>query len=147
MLKQSLQQKLLQKLSPQQIQLMKLLQVPTMALEQRIKEELEVNPALEEGPQEGEEESPDRDEDLAASDNSGDDHESSGDERDDFDISEYIQDDEPDYRTRVSNSGPDEERTEIPIVSGNTFHDMVLAQLGVCDFDDKQYLLVTACLS
>jgi len=143
MLKQSLQQKLLQKLSPQQIQLMKLLQVPTMALEQRIKEELEVNPALEEGPQEGEEESPDRDEDLAASDNSGDEQDSSGDERDDFDISEYIQDDEPDYRTRVSNSGPDEERTEIPIVSGNTFHDMVLAQLGVCDFDDKQYLIAT----
>ena len=49
MLKQSLQQKLLQKLSPQQIQLMKLLQVPTVALEQRIKEELESNPALEEG--------------------------------------------------------------------------------------------------
>jgi precorrin-4 C11-methyltransferase len=49
MLKQSLQQKLLQKLSPQQIQLMKLLQVPTIALEQRIKEELEINPALEEG--------------------------------------------------------------------------------------------------
>jgi RNA polymerase sigma-54 factor len=49
MLKQGLQQKLLQKLSPQQIQLMKLLQVPTVALEQRIKEELEINPALEEG--------------------------------------------------------------------------------------------------
>ena len=49
MLKQSLQQKLQQKLSPQQIQLMKLLQVPTVALEQRIKEELEINPALEEG--------------------------------------------------------------------------------------------------
>jgi RNA polymerase sigma-54 factor len=49
MLKQSLQQKLLQKLSPQQIQLMKLLQVPTIELEQRIKEEMETNPALEEG--------------------------------------------------------------------------------------------------
>ena len=49
MLKQSLQQKLLQKLSPQQIQLMKLLQVPTLELEARIKQELEANPALEEG--------------------------------------------------------------------------------------------------
>ena len=49
MLKQSLHQKLLQKLSPQQIQLMKLLQIPTIALEQRIKEEMEINPALEEG--------------------------------------------------------------------------------------------------
>ena len=52
MLRQSLQQKLLQKLSPQQIQLMKLLQLPTMELEVRIKEELEANPALEEGPEE-----------------------------------------------------------------------------------------------
>ena len=49
MLKQSLQQKLLQKLSPQQIQLMKLLQLPTVSLEQRVKEELESNPALDEG--------------------------------------------------------------------------------------------------
>ena len=49
MLKQSLSQKMLQKLSPQQIQLMKLLQIPTATLEQRIKEELEANPALEEG--------------------------------------------------------------------------------------------------
>ena len=49
MLKQSLQQKLLQKLSPQQIQLMKLLQVPTLELEARIKQEMEANPALEEG--------------------------------------------------------------------------------------------------
>ena len=49
MLKQSLQQKLLQKLSPQQIQMIKLLEIPTMELEQRIKKELEENPALEEG--------------------------------------------------------------------------------------------------
>ena len=49
MLKQSLNQKMLQKLSPQQIQLMKLLQIPTATLDQRIKEELEANPALDEG--------------------------------------------------------------------------------------------------
>ena len=49
MLKQSLNQKFLQKLSPQQIQLMKLLQIPTATLDQRIKEELEANPALDEG--------------------------------------------------------------------------------------------------
>ncbi len=55
MLKQSLQQKLLQKLSPQQIQLMKLLQVPTVELEQRIKEEMEINPALEEGAEDNKE--------------------------------------------------------------------------------------------
>jgi RNA polymerase sigma-54 factor len=54
MLKQRLQQKLLQKLSPQQIQMIKLLEVPTMQIEQRIKKELEENPALEEGPEEDE---------------------------------------------------------------------------------------------
>ena len=59
MLKQSLQQKMLQKLSPQQIQLMKLLQLPTVALEQRIKEELEGNPALDEGRTDKEEEEED----------------------------------------------------------------------------------------
>mgnify|MGYP000064681576 CR=1 FL=1 len=52
MLKQNLHLKLLQKLSPQQIQLMKLLQVPAASMEQRIKEELEINPALEEGDEE-----------------------------------------------------------------------------------------------
>ncbi|MFN5325452.1 MAG: RNA polymerase factor sigma-54 [Bacteroidota bacterium] len=143
MLKQSLQQKLLQKLSPQQIQLMKLLQVPTMALEQRIKEELEINPALEEGPQDDQDEGDERDEDLEASDNSMDDQDGGGEERDDFDISDYIQDDEPDYKTKSNNSGPDEERTEIPIVSGNSSQEILLSQLGLCDFDDKQYLIAT----
>jgi len=78
LLKQSLQQKLLQKLSPQQIQLMKLLQVPTMALDQRIKEELEINPALEEGASDDSSEQDERDDDLAAADNSSDDQEVSG---------------------------------------------------------------------
>ncbi|MFM7079282.1 MAG: RNA polymerase factor sigma-54 [Bacteroidota bacterium] len=143
MLKQSLQQKLLQKLSPQQIQLMKLLQVPTMALDQRIKEELEINPALEEGSSDDSSEQDERDDDLAAADNSGDDQEVSGEERDDFDISEYISDDDGDYRTRVNNTGPDDERTEIPVVSGASFHDLLLSQLSLCDFDDKQYMLAT----
>ena len=63
MLKQGLQQRLLQKLSPQQIQLMKLLQVPTIALEQRIKEEMEINPALEEGRDDDEEDEEKNEED------------------------------------------------------------------------------------
>ena len=146
MLKQSLHQKLLQKLSPQQIQLMKLLQVPTVALEQRIKEELEINPALEEGPEE-DENSP---MDEAESDNeeSENDFEENSDlsERDrenDFDISEYIQDDEPYYKLNANNSSPDDERNEIPLSVGNTFHELLLSQLGMCDFDDKQYLIAT----
>ncbi|NVO02580.1 MAG: RNA polymerase sigma-54 factor, partial [Bacteroidetes bacterium] len=64
MLNQSLQQRLLQKLSPQQIQLMKLLQIPAIALEQRIKEEIEENPALEEGADEEENENNEFDDDL-----------------------------------------------------------------------------------
>ncbi len=63
MLKQGLHLKLLQKLSPQQIQLMKLLQIPAMNLEQRIKEELEINPALEEGSDAEDEEETAREED------------------------------------------------------------------------------------
>ena len=85
MLEQKLQQKLLQKLSPQQIQLMKLLQVPTVAIEQRVKEEMEQNPALEEG---------------AASENNQEDGEEYSDVYDerseaeqDFDFSDYTDDD------------------------------------------------------
>ena len=83
MLKQTISQKMLQKLSPQQIQLMKLLQVPTVNLEQRIKEELEANPALEEGSEQD--------------DSLGDDYDlrsDSEDERqdDNFELDEYIQD-------------------------------------------------------
>ncbi len=139
MLKQSLQQKLLQKLSPQQIQLMKLLQVPTVALEQRIKEELEINPALEEGQEEEEDMN---DDELNLDDQQ---QEDSVEERtnEDFDISDYIQDDEPYYKTQVSNSSPDEERNEIPLSVGNSFHELLLNQLGLCDFDDKQYLIAT----
>ncbi|HMT27814.1 MAG TPA: RNA polymerase factor sigma-54 [Bacteroidia bacterium] len=146
MLKQSMQQKLLQKLSPQQIQLMKLLQVPTVALEQRIKEELEINPALEEGPEE-DENTPleDNEEDTGEVENEYDENgDVKEDERgDDFDISEYIQDDEPYYKLNANNTSPDEERNEIPLSVGNTFHELLLSQLGLCDFDDKQYLIAT----
>jgi len=147
MLKQSLQHKLLQKLSPQQIQLMKLLQVPTIALEQRIKEELEINPALEEGPEtEDGETAEETSEEINDTENEFDENgEPAEKERDndDFDISEYIQDDEPYYKTNVNNTSPDEERNEIPLSVGNTFHELLLGQLGLCDFDDQQYLIAT----
>jgi len=147
MLKQSLQQKLLQKLSPQQIQLMKLLQVPTVALEQRIKEELEINPALEEGLENDESESSEENQDESSEvdnefDENGEPKEKER-EEEDFDISEYIQDDEPYYKLNVNNSSPDEERNEIPLSVGNTFHELLLSQLGLCDFDDQQYLIAT----
>ena len=127
MLKQSFQQKLLQKLSPQQIQLMKLLQVPTVELEQRIKEELEANPALEEGREN------EREEEY------GDDYDDdTSDSQDDFDISDYLDDDTPDYKTRSSNSGGDDDDKQVPIGSGRSFTDKLKAQLNMRILTDKQ---------
>jgi RNA polymerase sigma-54 factor len=151
MLKQGLQQRLLQKLSPQQIQLMKLLQVPAAALEQRIKEELEINPALEEGIDEEEKElqnEEDSVEDIQETDeeevkdfetdfdaDSGDDQ-----RKDDFDIDEYMVDEDvPYYKTNVNNTSRDEERVEIPISSLGSFQESLIAQLGICELDGSTY--------
>ncbi|MFN4122650.1 MAG: RNA polymerase factor sigma-54 [Flavobacteriales bacterium] len=140
MLKQSLQQKLQQKLSPQQIQLMKLLQVPTMALEQRIKEELEINPALEEGRSEEDNdyESNDPKDEFDNTEDDFNDHQDQ--QRDDFDLDQYMDDDEiPSYKLAANNSGPDDERKEIPFAGGLGFQEMLLQQLGLKDLDDHQY--------
>lgn len=139
MLKQGLQQKLLQKLSPQQIQLMKLLQVPVFELEQRIKEELQNNPALEEGKDEEEDELSEEEE---TAQNETDAEENLTEREDDFSLDEYIQDDEiPDYKTSQRNSSPDEERKEAPVVSGNSFQEQLTEQLQLCDFDERQHHL------
>ncbi len=108
MLKQSLQQKLSQRLSPQQIQLMKLLQLPTVALEQRVKEELEVNPALDEGREEDEEEEIQEQEEEKN-------------EEEEFDFSDYIDDDTPDYKYQANNHSKDDEDRDIPYSGGMTF--------------------------
>ena len=121
MLKQSLQQKLLQKLSPQQIQLMKLLQVPTLELEARIKQELEANPALEEGA--------DKDEVLEEFDG----QEETSDALEDFDFDEYLDDETPDYQTSIRNHGADVEDKDIPLGSGATFRELLMDQLGLLD--------------
>ncbi|MDG1160323.1 MAG: RNA polymerase factor sigma-54 [Flavobacteriales bacterium] len=131
MLKQTLQHKLLQKLSPQQIQLMKLLQVPTIELEQRIKEELEANPALDEGREE---------------DNEYDDEFDGDEERkekdDEFDISDYLSDDEtPDYKTSVNNKGVDDDDKHVPIGSGTTFQEMLSSQLSMRLLNEKQQVI------
>ncbi len=136
MLKLSLQQKLLQKLSPQQIQLMKLLQIPTIGLEQRIKEELEINPALEEGPDESAD-TADADEEFET--NEEKDAENS---REDFSLDEYIDDDEiPAYKLAVKNSGEDDDRKDIPYSGGNSFQENLLSQLGLRVLDDKDFLI------
>ncbi|MFZ7116226.1 MAG: RNA polymerase factor sigma-54 [Bacteroidota bacterium] len=135
-LRQGLNQKLLQKLSPQQIQLMKLLQIPVANLEQRIKEEMQDNPALEEGAdQEEDEYDTDADDEI-----SNDDDEELSEREEDISIDEYLVDDEiPDYKTSVNNSSPDDERREMPLSTQGNFQDQVLAQLYLLDFDDREY--------
>ncbi|BDQ12390.1 RNA polymerase factor sigma-54 [Sediminibacterium sp. TEGAF015] len=142
-LSQSLQQKLLQKLSPQQIQLMKLLQVPTANLEERIKEELEENPALEQGEEGHEEEFQD---DLKDEfDNSGEDDtdpDGSLEEYDNVDISEYVLDDDgeiADYKTKDDNYPEMDDQKVIPIKVETSFHEMVLNQLGMLELDERSY--------
>lgn len=139
MLKQGLFQKLQQKLSPQQIQLMKLLQVPTVELEQRIKQEIEENPALEEGDDRAEEDMPTEEQAIAENEDVGDDGEN---ERDDFDLSDYFQDDDtPDYKLHVNNTGPDDEEREIPLAGGTTFQDALRSQLSLRSCDERTRML------
>jgi RNA polymerase sigma-54 factor len=129
-------QKLQQKLSPQQIQLMKLLQIPVSSLEQRIKEEIQENPALEEGP-EGEDEEYDANEE---DETVADEEEEITETEPDISLDEYLDEDEiPDYKTSVNNTSPDEERREIPLTTSGSFQDQLLAQLYQCNLDDRQY--------
>lgn len=135
MLKQVQSQKLLQKLSPQQIQLMKLLQLPTIALEQRIKEEIEINPALEEGPELDDETNNDFEDE-----NYDDVSKEEDNKRDDFSISDYMDEDEgSSYKLKANNTSPDDERKEIPFSVGFSFQDLLESQLGLKDLDDREY--------
>ncbi|MBK6341573.1 MAG: RNA polymerase factor sigma-54 [Flavobacteriales bacterium] len=141
MLKQGLYQKLSQKLSPQQIQLMKMLQLPTVEMEERIRQELEENPALESGEDETDEEAPSEEQAIAES-TELDTEQNEENERDDFDLSEYFPDDDtPDYKLSVRNTGPDEEDREIPLAGGTTFQDNLRQQLGLRDCDERTALL------
>ncbi len=132
-----LQQKLQQKLSPQQIQLMKLLQIPVSLLEQRIKEEIQENPALEEGDEKTEEEENANEEEETVAD---DEEEDISEREDDISLDEYMDEDEiPDYKTSANNTSPDEQRREIPLTTSGSFQDQLLAQLYQCNLDDRQY--------
>jgi len=130
-LKQQLAQRLEQRLSPQQIQLMKLLQVPTMELDQRIKQEIEENPALEEGT--------DQEEDDF--DNTDDEFDDDTDSDDDFDLSDYLDDDSADYKTQANNSSKDDEERVIPLSGEQSFQEKLTEQLHLLDLDDKQFLI------
>ncbi|WP_423147962.1 RNA polymerase factor sigma-54 [Rubrolithibacter danxiaensis] len=141
MLKQNLQQKLLQKLSPQQIQFIKLLQVPTVALDTRIKEELEENPALEDlslaNMNEPAEEYPDKDPDEESFN-----EEDTG-EYDEFNIEDYLQDDNlNEYGSKYEHNGDDEEEhKEIPIAVQNSFFENLQQQLDLVPLSDKDFLI------
>ncbi|MGH2647066.1 MAG: RNA polymerase factor sigma-54 [Ginsengibacter sp.] len=139
-LSQRLQQKLLQKLSPQQIQLMKLLQVPTAHLEERIKEELEENPALE-GGEDGHDENIDIQKDEF--DATEDDYENDGseDDYDKIDISEYVNenDDEVgDYKLRDDNYGDPDDVKVMPHKVETSFFDTLKTQLLMLNLDEHQ---------
>jgi len=142
MLNQRLSQKLLQKLSPQQIQLMKLLQVPTDQLEQRIKEELEANPALEEGEKDELDNSTLEDvfREEGKQEGEGDGEQEETRDSEELDLDDYIsEDDVADYKTRDENYGDDEEETKTtPYAVTDTFHENLSRQLGMCELDDRQ---------
>lgn len=132
MLNQKLSQKLLQKLSPQQIQLMKLLQVPTIALEQRIKEELEANPALEESSTE--------EQDRLEGDEYSDVYDEVKESEKEFDFEDYYEDDNtPSYKLFVNNKGRDDEDKSMPISGGKSFHQVLEEQLALQMLSEKQF--------
>jgi len=115
---------------------MKMLQIPTMELDQRIKEEMEINPALEEG----EDEKDEADEEQA--ENSEEETEAENSEDDAIDLSDYFDDDDiPDYKLKVNNHSSDDEERDTPLGAGRTFQDILFAQLGMTDLDEDQRVL------
>lgn len=140
MLKQNLQQKLGLKINPLQIQLIKLLELPTYQLEQRIKEELESNPLLEEGAEE-----PEYEADFAESgddeyENSGEDGEEPVTKEDEFSLEDYIMDDDdiPDYRLSASNASKNDEAKDFVLSEGASFRESLINQLGMRHLTDMQ---------
>lgn len=115
-----------------------MIQLPTLGIEQRIKEEMELNPALEEGEESDEEETPNEDEETFQDEDDGKDSDTSDD--DDFSLSDYMDDDEgASYKLKANNQSPDEERREMPNAVTVGFHDMLESQLGMQVLNDHQY--------
>ena len=129
------------KLSPQQIRLMKLIQLPLIELEQRIKEEMEVNPALEEADNEYDENNePNVEEDNGENDDYNDD-EVNFDKDEEFDITDYLQDEEIDdysYKLQANNYSADDEVYEAPVINEESFQDYLNNQLGFHDLTEKE---------
>jgi len=133
MQKLSLQQKLLQKLSPQQLQVIKLLELPGLLLEQRIKKELEENPVLE----------------IESEDYGSDEEEYSSDlktnedrDNEEFSVSDYLnEEDYPSYRYNTQNSSKDDKVTDIPFSDGTSFHEYLQEQVRMEMFDPRENIL------
>ena len=135
MLKHSLQFKLSQKLSPQQIQLMKLIQLPTQAFEQRLQEELVENPALESGKEEVE----NYDEFEDNVNDEYDDYDNEQINTEDINIDEYLSNDEtPDYKYQTNNYSDDDEDKSMPFAATVTFHQDLINQLNTFILSDEE---------
>src|SRR6187431_2967969 len=151
-----LNQSLQQKLSPQQIQFIKLLQVPTAELETRIEEELEINPALEEGedsePERAEEtsnneedypeseESPSNADDTGGSEEDYPEGESPASSNEDVDIQDYLRDD--DYSGyKMQGDGDDDEERDMPLPMSTSLHEQLMDQLDFLGLTGTEYLI------
>jgi RNA polymerase sigma-54 factor len=140
MLKQNLSQKMLQKLSPQQIQLMKLLQIPTATLEQRIKEELEANPALEES--EDYNEVFDLEESRFGANEAPSENDSQEDQNFEFDdyLNQYLDDDPSAYKLKGEGYSNEDEKS-VPISFETSFHENLERQLGLLNLTEREELI------
>lgn len=132
MLKQHLQFKLSQKLSPQQIQLMKLIQLPTQQFEQRVAQEMEENPALEGGKEDVEDF-----DDNFSNEEFDDDNEHI--DTDDINIDEYLSDDDiPEYKLQANNYSADDEEKQVPFASGISFSEYLQSQLSTVQLTEEE---------
>ena len=137
MLKHSLQFKLSQKLSPQQIQLMKLIQLPTQAFEQRLQEELVENPALEETSKEDNYEADDYE--VNTNDDDYDDYDNDHIDTQDINIDEYLSNDEtPDYKYQTNNYSDDDDDKSLPFAAPVSFHQDLINQLNTFILSDDE---------
>ncbi|MES2574595.1 MAG: RNA polymerase factor sigma-54 [Bacteroidota bacterium] len=139
MLKQFLNLKLSQKLSPQQIQLMKLIQLPTQAFEQRLLEEMNENPALETGTEDDEIYDKDEFDNDDTNDEFDDYDDNDSEDISDINIDEYLSSDEtPDYKTQANNYSDDDEERESPLVAPISFHQDLINQLNTFILDENE---------
>ncbi|MBE0648508.1 MAG: RNA polymerase factor sigma-54 [Bacteroidales bacterium] len=148
MLNQKLQQRLQQKLSPQQVLVLRLLQEPVLSFEQRIKQEIEENPALDEASEMDREEEYSEEQTLDSivsdEDELRDDISDSTELNNEFSLEDYLEDeDAPGYRLTTSYSKPDEEHHEHPVVSSISYQDFLLAQLGLTRSSDREFIIAS----